>query len=333
MTVKVAINGFGRVGRLAYRRIQELNSTELEVTAINDLVSKQELAYLLKYDTAQGPLPYTVETDGDSIFIDGKEVQTFAETDASKLPWGQLDIDVVLECTGSYTSADKSRTHLEAGAKKVMISAPPKDEVTKIGVYGVNESTLTKDDRIVSAAYCTTNALALMTKILVDEFGIQRGLITGSRAYTASQSLQDAPGGRKKRAGAQNIIPTTTGASSAVGKVILEVDGIITGTSTRVPVITAGFVELYSVLGRQVTVDEINRVMKGAESDFYGYTEDEVVSSDIIGDTHGSIFDGTLTEVMDANDGQLVKTVAWYDNEYGFVSNMIRLLEYFSHLG
>jgi len=332
MTIKVAINGFGRIGRLAYRRIKELNSTELEVVAVNDLADNEDLAYLLKYDTAHGKFPYTVEVKENALFVDDKEVKVYEEADASKLPWGELGIDIVLECTGLYVSSEKSNAHLEAGAKKVMISAPTKDDVTKIGVYGVNEKTLTGDDRIVSAASCTTNALALMTKVLVDEFGIQRGLMTGSRAFTATQSLQDAPGGRKKRAGAQNIIPTTTGAAKALGKVIPKVDGIITGTSTRVPVITAGFVELYSVLDQKVTVEKINKAMKAASNESYGYTQDEVVSSDIIGDTHGSTFDSTLTEVMDANGGQLVKTVAWYDNEYGFVSNMIRLLEYFAKL-
>lgn len=332
MTIKVAINGFGRIGRLAYRRIKELNNTELEVVAVNDLVDNEDLAYLLKYDTAHGKFPYNVEVKKNSLFIDNKEVKVYKESDASKLPWYDLGIDIVLECTGFYTSSEKANAHLEAGAKKVMISAPPKDEHTKIGVYGVNEQTFTKDDRIVSAASCTTNALALMTKVLVDEFGIQRGLMTGSRAYTATQSLQDAPGGRKKRAGAQNVIPATTGAAKALGKVIPKVDGIITGTSTRVPVITAGFVELYSVLDQEVTIDKINKAMKAASNESYGYTQDEVVSSDIIGDTHGSTFDSTLTEVMDANGGQLVKTVAWYDNEYGFVSNTIRLLEYFAKL-
>lgn len=332
MTIKVAINGFGRIGRLAYRRIKELNNTELEVVAVNDLVDNEDLAYLLKYDTAHGKFPYNVEVKKNSLFIDNKEVKVYKESDASKLPWYDLGIDIVLECTGFYTSSEKANSHLEAGAKKVMISAPPKDEHTKIGVYGVNEQTFTKDDRIVSAASCTTNALALMTKVLVDEFGIQRGLMTGSRAYTATQSLQDAPGGRKKRAGAQNVIPATTGAAKALGKVIPKVDGIITGTSTRVPVITAGFVELYSVLDQEVTIDKINKAMKAASNESYGYTQDEVVSSDIIGDTHGSTFDSTLTEVMDANGGQLVKTVAWYDNEYGFVSNTIRLLEYFAKL-
>lgn len=332
MTIKVAINGFGRIGRLAYRRIKELNNTELEVVAVNDLVDNEDLAYLLKYDTAHGKFPYNVEVKKNSLFIDNKEVKVYKESDASKLPWYDLGIDIVLECTGFYTSSEKANAHLEAGAKKVMISAPPKDEHTKIGVYGVNEQTFTKDDRIVFAASCTTNALALMTKVLVDEFGIQRGLMTGSRAYTATQSLQDAPGGRKKRAGAQNVIPATTGAAKALGKVIPKVDGIITGTSTRVPVITAGFVELYSVLDQEVTIDKINKAMKAASNESYGYTQDEVVSSDIIGDTHGSTFDSTLTEVMDANGGQLVKTVAWYDNEYGFVSNTIRLLEYFAKL-
>lgn len=332
MTIKVAINGFGRIGRLAYRRIKELNNTELEVVAVNDLVDNEDLAYLLKYDTAHGKFPYNVEVKKNSLFIDNKEVKVYKESDARKLPWYDLGIDIVLECTGFYTSSEKANAHLEAGAKKVMISAPPKDEHTKIGVYGVNEQTFTKDDRIVSAASCTTNALALMTKVLVDEFGIQRGLMTGSRAYTATQSLQDAPGGRKKRAGAQNVIPATTGAAKALGKVIPKVDGIITGTSTRVPVITAGFVELYSVLDQEVTIDKINKAMKAASNESYGYTQDEVVSSDIIGDTHGSTFDSTLTEVMDANGGQLVKTVAWYDNEYGFVSNTIRLLEYFAKL-
>nr|WP_284249236.1 glyceraldehyde-3-phosphate dehydrogenase [Tetragenococcus halophilus] len=216
--------------------------------------------------------------------------------------------------------------------KKVIISAPTKDEETKVVVFGVNQEILSPSDKIISAASCTTNGLALMTKILVDEFGIQRGLMSGSRAYTATQNMQDAPGGRKSRAGTQNVIPVTTGAANALGKVIPEVKGIITGTTIRVPVITAGFVELFSVLDREVTVDQINEVMKAAANDSYGYTEDEIVSSDVVGVTHGSVFDATLTEVLDANGGQLVKTVAWYDNEYGFVSNLVRLTEYVSRL-
>ena len=332
MTIKIAINGFGRIGRLAFRRIKELRDSELQVVAVNDLTNNEDLAYSLKYDTAYGIFPYDIEVRGDSILVDGKEVKTFEEKDAKKLPWSDLDIDIVLECTGFYTTNEKAQAHIDAGAKKVIISAPTKDEETKVVVFGVNQEILSSSDKIISAASCTTNGLALMTKILVDEFGIQRDLMSGSRAYTATQNMQDASGGRKSRAGAQNVIPVTTGADNALGKVIPEVKGIITGTTTRVPVITAGFVELFSVLDREVTVDQINEVMKAAANDSYGYTEDEIVSSDVVGDTHGSVFDATLTEVLDANGGQLVKTVAWYDNEYGFVSNMIRLVEHFSKL-
>lgn len=332
MTIKIAINGFGRIGRLAFRRIKELRDSELQVVAVNDLTNNEDLAYSLKYDTAYGIFPYDIEVRGDSILVDGKEVKTFEEKDAKKLPWSDLDIDIVLECTGFYTTNEKAQAHIDAGAKKVIISAPTKDEETKVVVFGVNQEILSSSDKIISAASCTTNGLALMTKILVDEFGIQRGLMSGLRAYTATQNMQDASGGRKSRAGAQNVIPVTTGAANALGKVIPEVKGIITGTTTRVPVITAGFVELFSVLDREVTVDQINEVMKAAANDSYGYTEDEIVSSDVVGDTHGSVFDATLTEVLDANGGQLVKTVAWYDNEYGFVSNMIRLVEHFSKL-
>ena len=332
MTIKIAINGFGRIGRLAFRRIKELRDSELQVVAVNDLTNNEDLAYSLKYDTAYGIFPYDIEARGDSILVDGKEVKTFEEKDAKKLPWSDLDIDIVLECTGFYTTNEKAQAHIDAGAKKVIISAPTKDEETKVVVFGVNQEILSPSDKIISAASCTTNGLALMTKILVDEFGIQRDLMSGSRAYTATQNMQDASGGRKSRAGAQNVIPVTTGAANALGKVIPEVKGIITGTTTRVPVITAGFVELFSVLDREVTVDQINEVMKAAANDSYGYTEDEIVSSDVVGTTHGSVFDATLTEVLDANGGQLVKTVAWYDNEYGFVSNMIRLVEHFSKL-
>ncbi len=302
MTIKIAINGFGRIGRLAFRRIKELRDSELQVVAVNDLTNNEDLAYSLKYDTAYGIFPYDIEVRGDSILVDGKEVKTFEEKDAKKLPWSDLDIDIVLECTGFYTTNEKAQAHIDAGAKKVIISAPTKDEETKVVVFGVNQEILSPSDKIISAASCTT------------------------------QNLQVAPGGRKSRAGAQTVIPVTTGADNALGKVIPEVKGIITGTTTRVPVITAGFVELFSVLDREVTVDQINEVMKAAANDSYGYTEDEIVSSDVVGTTHGSVFDATLTEVLDANGGQLVKTVAWYDNEYGFVSNMIRLVEHFSKL-
>lgn len=330
MSIRVAINGFGRIGRLAFRRIKELGeSTELEVVAVNDLTNKEDLAYLLKYDSAHGVFPYTVEMTDIGFVVGDNEVRVFEEKDANNLPWRDLGIDLVIESTGFYTTKEKANAHLNAGAKKVMITAPPKDD-TKIAVYGVNEESVSSEDKIISAASCTTTALALVTDVLVKEFGIKRGLMTGSRAYTATQSLQDSPGGRKNRAGAQNVIPSTTGAAKALGKVIPEVDGIIDGTSTRVPVITAGFAELYLVLDRDVTIDEINDSMKKAANESLGYTEEEVVSSDIVGTTHGSVFDATLTDVMNANGGQLVKIVAWYDNEYGFAANMIRLVEYFT---
>ena len=332
MTVKVAINGFGRIGRLALRRIKELGETDLEIVAVNDLTDNEDLAYLLKYDTAHGKFPYDVEVKGDSIIVDGVEIKAFEEADASKLPWGDLGVDIVLECTGFYTSKEKSQAHLDAGAKKVLISAPASDD-TKLVVYGVNDDVIDADDTIISAASCTTNCLAPMAKVLVDEFGIKQGLMSTIHAYTATQAMQDAPGGRKSRAGAANAIPASTGAAKAVGKVIPAVNGIVDGTAVRIPTITGSMVEFYTVLGKKVTEEEINNAMKAAESDSYGYNTDEIVSADVIGNTHGSIFDATLTKVMDTEDGQLVKTVAWYDNEYGFTSNMVRLLEDFAKLG
>jgi len=331
MTVNVAINGFGRIGRLAYRRIKELGDTDLKVVAVNDLTSNDDLAYLLKYDTAQGVFPYEVKAEGDSIVIDGEEVKAYEEKDASKLPWGDLNIDIVLECTGFYTSKEKSQAHIDAGARKVLISAPIKDD-TKMIVYGVNDDTVDKDDTIISAASCTTNCLAPMAKVLSDKFGIQHGLMSTIHSYTATQAMQDSPGGRKNRAGAQNLIPASTGAAKAVGKVVPEVNGLVDGTAVRVPTITGSLVEFYSVLDKKVTEEEINSAMKEAESDSFGYNVDEIVSSDIIGNTHGSIFDATQTKVQESKDGQLVKTVAWYDNEYGFTSNMVRLLEAFAKL-
>lgn len=335
MSVKVAINGFGRIGRLAYRRItelQEAGETNLEVVAVNDLTSNADLAYLLKYDTAQGVFHKEVTSDDDSILIDGKAVKAFAEPDASKLPWGDLNIDIVLECTGFYTSKEKANAHVEAGAKKVIISQPAADAETKMIVFGVNEDTVDADDVIISAASCTTNCLAPMVKVLSDEYGVQHGLMSTIHAYTATQSIQDAPGGRKSRAGAQNAIPASTGAAKAVGRVIPAVDGIVDGTAVRIPTITGSLVELYTVLDKEVTEEEVNAAMKAAQSDSYGYTEDEIVSSDVIGDSHGSIFDATQTKVLTSDNGQLVKTVAWYDNEYGFTGNMVRLLESFAKL-
>lgn len=330
MSTKVAINGFGRIGRLALRRILE-SSDELEVIAVNDLTDNEDLAYLLKYDTAQGRFPYSVEAKSDSLVVDGKEIKAYAEKDPSNLPWKELGVDLVLECTGFFTDAAKASAHIDAGAKKVLISAPAKSKDTKLVVYGVNHETITADDNVVSAASCTTNCLAPVVKVLNDKFGIDRALMTTVHAYTSTQRLQDAPGGRKNRAGAANIIPASTGAAKAVGKVIPEVNGRIDGTALRVPTITGSVTDLYAVLDKKVSVDEVNAAMKEASSDAFAYTEDEIVSSDIIGYPHGSVFDATQTAVMEGKDGeQLVKAVAWYDNEYGFTSNMIRTLEYFA---
>lgn len=328
MSTKIAINGFGRIGRLALRRIMEKGS-DLEVVAINDLTDNKDLAYLLKYDTAQGRFPYSVDFDDDAIIVDGKEIKAFAEKDASKLPWGELGVEFVLECTGHYTSAEKSQAHITAGAKRVLISAPAKDSETKMIVYGVNHETLTGEDVIVSAASCTTNCLAPMANALHQEFKLKNALMSTIHAYTATQEMQDAPGGRKSRAGAQNIIPASTGAAKAIGKVIPELNGKIDGSALRVPTITGSVVELYSNVGKKVTAEEVNAAMKKFETSAFHYTEDEVVSSDFIGYPAGSVFDATQTKVMDTEEGQLVKTVSWYDNEYGFTANMIDLLEHF----
>lgn len=326
MTVKVAINGFGRIGRLALRRILESN-TEMEVVAINDLTDNDDLAYLLKYDTAQGRFPYSVAIEGDDLVVDGKAIKSYAERDAKNLPWGELGIDIVLECTGFYVSVEKSQAHIDAGAKRVLISAPASGDLKTI-VYGVNHEAIESSDVIVSAASCTTNCLAPMANTLNSEFGIKRALMSTIHAYTATQAMQDAPGGRKNRAGAANAIPASTGAAKAVGKVIPELNGKIDGTAVRVPTITGSMVELYSVLEKEVTVEEVNAAMKAASSDAFIYETDEIVSSDVIGVPAGSIFDATQTKIMEANGGQLVKTVAWYDNEYGFVGNMVSTLAY-----
>lgn len=332
MSIKVAINGFGRIGRLALRRIMETES-KLEVVAVNDLTNNDDLAYLLKYDTAQGKFPYSVSVENDDLIVDGKAIKSYKEKDASQLPWGELGIDIVLECTGFYNSKEKAQAHIDAGAKKVLISAPAKDKETKTVVFGVNHEIVDADDLIVSAASCTTNCLAPMVNVLHKEFGLDRALMSTIHAYTATQGTQDAPGGRKSRAAAQNIIPASTGAAKAVGKVIPEVNGRIDGTALRVPVITGSVVELYSVLKKDVTVEEVNAAMKKYESDAFGYTTDEIVSSDIIGNPAGSVFDETQTNIMVGENGEkLVKTVAWYDNEYGFTGNMIRTLEYLTSL-
>lgn len=331
MSVKVAINGFGRIGRLSLRRILETNSN-LEVVAINDLTDNEDLAYLLKYDTAQGRFPYSVEAKSDTIVVDGKEIKSFEEKDPTNLPWDELGIDIVLEATGIFNTQEKASKHLDAGAKKVIITAPAKDEETKTVVYGVNQDIVDADDKIISAASCTTNCLAPVVKVLNDEYGLNSGLMSTIHAYTATQSLQDAPGGRKSRAGAANAIPASTGAAKAVGKVIPEVNGKIDGTAVRIPTITGSMTEVYVTLNKEVSVEEINKAMKVASSDAFNYNEDEIVSSDIIGDPAGSIFDATQTKVIDGENGQVVKVVSWYDNEYGFTGNLIRTLEHVAAL-
>ncbi|OJF92184.1 type I glyceraldehyde-3-phosphate dehydrogenase [Alkalibacterium sp. 20] len=330
MSVKVAINGFGRIGRLALRRILEMD-TELEVVAVNDLTSNEDLAYLLKYDTAQGSFPHEIEVKEDALIVGGKEIKSFAEKDAKNLPWGDLGIDIVLECTGFYVSKEASQSHVDAGAKRVLISAPAKGDLKTI-VYGVNHETIEADDKIISAASCTTNCLAPMVNVLDNEYGIDHALMSTIHAYTATQALQDSPGGRKNRAGAANAIPASTGAAKAVGLVLPNVDGKIDGTAVRIPTITGSMVELYSALDKEVTEEQVNAAMKKYSSDAFLYNEDDIVSSDVIGVPAGSIFDATQTKIMGGKNGQIVKTVAWYDNEYGFTGNMVRTLEYFSSL-
>ncbi|MEY8291543.1 type I glyceraldehyde-3-phosphate dehydrogenase [Carnobacteriaceae bacterium 52-44] len=332
MSVKVAINGFGRIGRLMLRRLLETGS-DLDVVAVNDLTDNDNLAYLFKYDTAFGTFQGDVEAKGDSIVIDGKEIKAYEEADASKLPWDELGIDIVLECTGFYTSVEKSQAHIDAGAKRVLISAPASD--AKMIVYGVNEDEVTTDDQIISAASCTTNSLAPVVKVLHDNYKIKAGNMVTVHAYTATQALQDSPNSkfRSGRAAAQNIIPATTGAAKAIGKVIPEVDGLLDGTALRVPTITGSHTIFYTLLEEKVTVEDINAKMKEFSNDAFAYNEDEIVSSDVIGFPAGAVFDSTLTDIQEAEDGsQLVKTVSWYDNEYGFVSNMARTLEHFATL-
>lgn len=331
--VKVAINGFGRIGRLAFRRIHEVNDTDLEVVAVNDLTAPADLAYLLKYDTAQGRFNGEISSTEDSLIVDGKEIKVYAERDARDLPWGELGIDIVLESTGFYTSKDKSQAHIDAGAKKVLISAPVSDSETKLIVYGVNEGDLTSEDTIISAASCTTNSLAPMVKVLEDNFGIVTGNMRTVHAYTSTQRIQDAPGGRKSRAAAANIIPATTGAAKAVGKVIPAVQKIVDGSAFRVPTITGSISDFFVVLKKKVTAEEVNAAMKAAADESFAYVEDPIVSSDVIGETHSSLFDSTQTKVLEGEDGtQLVEVTAWYDNEYGFTSNMVRLLHHFATL-
>ena len=342
MSVKVAINGFGRIGRLAFR--QMFGAEGYEVVAINDLTSPAMLAHLLKYDTAQGSYlgrigenKHTVEATENSIIVDGKEIRIYAEKNAADCPWGQLDVDVVLECTGFYTSKEKSMAHINAGAKKVVISAPAGNDLKTI-VFNVNEKTLTKDDQIISAASCTTNCLAPMAKALNDYAPIQSGIMSTIHAYTGDQMILDGPHRkgdlRRARAGAANIVPNSTGAAKAIGLVIPELNGKLIGSAQRVPVPTGSTTILTAVVhGVDVTKEGINAAMKAAANESYGYNEDQIVSSDVIGMRYGSLFDATQTMVSKIDDDTYqVQVVSWYDNENSYTSQMVRTIKYFAEL-
>ena len=336
MAVKVAINGFGRIGRLAFR--QMFGAEGYEVVAINDLTSPKMLAHLLKYDSAQGryALADKVEAKESSIVVDGKEIKIYAEADASKLPWGEIGVDVVLECTGFYVSKAKSQAHIDAGAKKVVISAPAGNDLPTI-VYSVNESTLTPEDKIISAASCTTNCLAPMANTLNKLAPIVKGFMTTIHAYTGDQMTLDGPQRkgdlRRARAAAVNIVPNSTGAAKAIGLVIPELAGKLDGAAQRVPVPTGSTTELVAIVDGTVTAADVNAAMKAAANESFGYTEEELVSSDIICIRFGSLFDATQTKVMELPNGQsLVKVVSWYDNENSYTSQMVRTIKYFAEL-
>ena len=344
MSVKVAINGFGRIGRLAFR--QMFGAEGYEVVAINDLTSPKMLAHLLKYDTAQkgycgviGENLHTISADDEAgtITVDGKTLRIYAEKDAANCPWGELGVDVVLECTGFYCSKDKSMAHINAGAKKVVISAPAGNDLKTI-VYSVNEKTLTADDQIISAASCTTNCLAPMAKALNDYAPIQSGIMSTIHAYTGDQMILDGPHRkgdlRRARAGAANIVPNSTGAAKAIGLVIPELNGKLIGSAQRVPVPTGSTTILTAVVkGDDVTKEGINAAMKAAASESYGYNEDPIVSSDVIGMRFGSLFDATQTMVSAIGDGLYqVQVVSWYDNENSYTSQMVRTIKYFAEL-
>ncbi len=342
MSVKVAINGFGRIGRLAFR--QMFGAEGYEVVAINDLTAPSMLAHLLKYDTAQGAYcgtigesKHTVESTENSIIVDGKEIMIYAEKDANNCPWGQLGVVVVLECTGFYCSKDKSMAHINAGAKKVVISAPAGNDLKTI-VFNVNNDTLASDDQIISAASCTTNCLAPMAKALNDYAPIQSGIMTTVHAYTGDQMILDGPHRkgdlRRARAGAQNIVPNSTGAAKAIGLVIPELNGKLIGSAQRVPTCTGSTTILVAVVkGQNITKEGINAAMKAAANESFGYNEDQIVSSDVIGMRYGSLFDATQTMVAKIDDDTYqVQVVSWYDNENSYTSQMVRTIKYFAEI-
>ena len=331
--VNVAINGFGRIGRLALRLM--INNPEFNVVAINDLTDAKMLAHLFKYDSAQGRFDGEIEVKEGAFVVNGKEIKVTANANPAELPWGELGVDIVLECTGFFASKEKASAHLEAGAKKVVISAPAGNDLPTV-VYNVNNEILKADDTVISGASCTTNCLAPMAKVLNDKYGVQKGFMTTIHAYTNDQNTLDGPHGkgdlRRARAAASNIVPNTTGAAKAIGLVIPELKGKLDGAAQRVPVVTGSLTELVCTLKENVTVEEVNAAMKEASNESFGYTEEYLVSSDIIGISYGSLFDATQTRVMEVNGEQLVKVVSWYDNEMSYTSQLIRTLGYFAKL-
>ena len=332
-TVKVAINGFGRIGRLVFRQI--FNMDGIEVVAINDLTSPAVLAHLLKYDSAQGRFGQQVTSTENAIVVNGRQVKVYAQKDPSQIPWATHDVDVVIESTGFFTDKAKAEAHLSAGAKRVVISAPATGDLKTV-VFNVNHSILDGSETIISCASCTTNCLAPMAKTLNDNFGIITGIMSTIHAYTNDQNTLDAPHPkgdlRRARAAAANIVPNSTGAAKAIGLVLPELKGKLDGGAQRVPVITGSVTELYSILEKTVTADQVNAAMKAASNESFGYNEDEIVSSDVIGISFGSLFDATQTKVQSIGDKQLVKTVSWYDNEMSYVSQLVRTVHYFAKL-
>jgi glyceraldehyde 3-phosphate dehydrogenase len=332
-TIKVAINGFGRIGRLVFRQIHNMKG--IEVVAINDLTSPAVLAHLLKYDSAQGRFNEDVKATDNSITVNGNEIMIYAQKDPAQIPWGKHNVDVVIESTGFFTDKAKAELHLAAGAKRVVISAPATGDLKTI-VFNVNHQILDGTEKIISCASCTTNCLAPMAKALNDNFGLVTGLMSTIHAYTNDQNTLDAPHPkgdlRRGRAAAANIVPNSTGAAKAIGLVLPELKGKLDGGAQRVPVITGSVTELYSILEKTVTADQVNAVMKAASNDSFGYNEDEIVSSDVIGIRYGSLFDATQTKVMTVGDKQMVKTVSWYDNEMSYVSQLVRTVKHFAGL-
>jgi glyceraldehyde 3-phosphate dehydrogenase len=331
--VKVAINGFGRIGRLVYRQIYNMEG--IDVVAINDLTSPKVLAHLLKYDSAQGRFNEDVTAGEDNIVVNGDVIKVYAQKNPADIPWGSHDVDVVLECTGFFADKTKSEAHLAAGAKRVVISAPATGDLKTI-VFNVNHEILDGSETVISCASCTTNCLAPMAQVLEEKFNIVNGLMTTIHAYTNDQNTQDAPHAkgdlRRARAAAQNIVPNSTGAAKAIGLVLPSLKGKLDGSAQRVPTITGSLTELTAIIGKTTTKEELNAAMKAAANESFGYTEDEIVSTDIIGSTYGSLFDATQTRVQTVGDSQLVRVVSWYDNEMSYVHQLVRTVKYFAGL-